>query len=1471
MWILATKLWRTSWDETRSSIAQTTQEPGKIAKFASDFYETWIKPSTKILWNTLKTVVTAPIDIWKDIAKWAENLWADISKWLKWEIWKDTWIPLWWFWRTMENTMWTQKEMKDIWEAYWRWEITKERALLQNMWMQWLLLSDTLWDVFMSWLKTIFPNEWEQAAKELAQWALSTETGQKISNKIEETKKEYKRLKEIDPNKARDYKAGLGWLSLWWEVSWYWSVSKTAKWIKEWVEEWIEKAIKTGITAKQTWKNLTKTLVENIPENFRTIKPWQVVENIWQQTDNVSENLLTKLQNRALENKWIQAEDAARKIIQWDTKDIAPAVQTFEKLDLTDVNDYKWLSNKVDEQLWNIVKTQDDILRAKWDVLNIEDATKNIKTSKWDITTNPIKNAINDIDEVIVKTWDDLYSMKTWDDTLWDIVNRIKWWQWTIKDYNDLARFYNSEFKNKIYTKTWEAKDSIVADRYEINRTWIKKFVREKLWDDTLRQLDQDYSNAASTKYLIDKAAEWVNKLEQKLKERWLWYRAFRWILNLVDKTTLWWTKAIRDYFITSNVWNKVNNWIDIQSELKKNIKLLNNALNKPNKWNLQRLDEFLWKVTWVKPKEVKYSFKEKPFTPKWLLPKWNTIPEAPKMVSKDKIKVETPQLSKKQIKNLIKQKKEETKQINNWWLKPKQQLVVKEWPQVNKKQEDNKIWMKPKSSTERVTELIQKDREKRGIKFQKKADELVDRYNNKFDWENPRFWVQRFKADISKKEVRRDIRKYSDNVWIKTVEDKYKDKAIGYYQKWDIFLNEKVTKDTWSHEVVHFYKDVLDKDEMDNLINEVIRDKSITKEEVALYNKQQWLNKNIKEYAEEALADWFYNFLKGKPTWLSWKIFQKFLDFYKYVTWKITKRQLRETTLQNKFYNDIYEWKNKWIKYKESNWLKSKETAFQLKEKWLKPKQEIDEFKSFNNIKNKSESYAKLMRDTFPASFEDKKLNKILNEIVFDDEKSIFANTLKEQKLEEQFKWYIYNKLDLIRETKSINKTAKELLNEKWYDLHITKTEVDVAQFKKYYKKWEELCTFNNIEGRLKDFDIYWITKKDIDKIDHKWKNASRQDEYWTSCCSIQISKRWSDISIKNRYNHTVGSPDNTFNNNLENIIEWLTESFNKDFWLSISKKQTSNFEVKDFIFIKDKFMYFNNEFDWIYYWINKIFDWTNIITYSKDKYVLAENFLIDKNTWEVKNLVINKEFFNKDELQIKTNNKNQVIEVTGNVSNLWDHMFKYNKNIKTVNLPKLKSVWRNFLYFNEILTEINLPILESAWSYFLDFNENLININLPKLKSVWNSFLNNNQNITEINLPNLETVWDGFLYENRNLINVDLPNLKSVWDDFLWRNTRLENLNIPNLKSIWYNFLQYGEFLIKVNSPNLETVWDSFLRKNMSLQKLNLPNLKSVWDDFLSFNKKLTEINLPKLKSVWDSFLANITNEDILDFKRK
>jgi len=222
--------------------------------------------------------------------------------------------------------------------------------------------------------------------------------------------------------------------------------------------------------------------------------------------------------------------------------------------------------------------------------------------------------------------------------------------------------------------------------------------------------------------------------------------------------------------------------------------------------------------------------------------------------------------------------------------------------------------------------------------------------------------------------------------------------------------------------------------------------------------------------------------------------------------------------------------------------------------------------------IKNKyGEKMMHLCRDLFPTILETEgALSQILLD-KFEPSRFLYDDIITNN-LENEFKNYIYNIFDSLfrKEEIKADKTPSELLDEAGYILYECKTESDIQSFRKYYKKSEELCTFHG--DRLDNCYVYFAVKKNVDEIKREdFENPKRQDLYGTSVISIQFTKDSSHIlSIKNRYNHTVGNPDATFGNNLDNIIEGLTDSFE----IYCGMKQivkSDDFEIPGYVMAND------------------------------------------------------------------------------------------------------------------------------------------------------------------------------------------------------------------------------------------------------------------------------------------------------------
>ena len=155
------------------------------------------------------------------------------------------------------------------------------------------------------------------------------------------------------------------------------------------------------------------------------------------------------------------------------------------------------------------------------------------------------------------------------------------------------------------------------------------------------------------------------------------------------------------------------------------------------------------------------------------------------------------------------------------------------------------------------------------------------------------------------------------------------------------------------------------------------------------------------------------------------------------------------------------------------------------------------------------------------------------------------------------------------------------ELLSQAGYDAYVADTLEKQNAIEKYFAPGERLCTFND-KNRFRNYFIINAVRRDVDNIVRS-SPAEREDAYGTSVISIQIAKNSPFISIKNRYNHTVECPDNTFNSNPDNIIMGLSDALKNYFGVDFS---TSGVPIPhNYVLVGDQVCKYNLEHYATYY----------------------------------------------------------------------------------------------------------------------------------------------------------------------------------------------------------------------------------------------------------------------------------------------
>lgn len=502
---------------------------------------------------------------------------------------------------------------------------------------------------------------------------------------------------------------------------------------------------------------------------------------------------------------------------------------------------------------------------------------------------------------------------------------------------------------------------------------------------------------------------------------------------------------------------------------------------------------------------------------------------------------------------------------------------------------------------------------------------------------------------------------------------------------------------------------------------------------------------------------------------------------------------------------------------------------------------------KELNRIKKLyGEKFMHFCRSIFPTLLEQEGLlTEVLKSTFATNSRTLYDDIVNND-LEEEFKNYIYSKIDVEKEMPEIirEKTPYQLLDENGYNLYECNSEEEIQSFKKYYKSGEELCTFRG--NRLNRCVVFFAVKKNVEEIKREdFNNPKREDEYGTSVMSIQFTKSQnSTVSIKNRYNHTVNNPDATYGNNLDEITLGLRQSFEKllsERGLTLNSSNIEAFYIPGYIVADDgKYYKYNKEFNGNYYCPgNVIIDLGNVIKLEPEKQELIDYFILDKEnkTLSLYDSAISDSFIdgfkNIDSIEMANNNNSEQKTKTITI--------KEKSSDKPITIEINKESNSIIGYTNENLTNLG--------DNFLEYNEQLSKLVAPNVTSIDDDVLANNKGLEEFEAPNLTKIGDNFLEYNEQLSKFNVPNVIYIGNSVLMLNKGLEKFEAPNLTEIGDDFLGDNKQLSKINVPNVTCIGNRVLGNNKKIEKFEAPNAEKIGSYFLRMNTKLSEFYVPNL----------------------
>lgn len=532
----------------------------------------WEKWVLEKVWSWLQTVSNFFNEAWTKVLEWIDNAATDL-----WNL-NNKIIDsaLWWVqrveikparhmlglkdesdykWGLLAN-IW--KTIKDSWELVWQsFESIVENPSLSNIEKEtYNIWGNIMWGVvntlsqpIISWLDTIVPDETQQDILNYLQEESKTDSFVwNIVNWLQKISEYEERIKIEDPEKYREFKAATGFID-WLLLKW-----------------WKELVTKVWKLSKNVWKKWVETIKNQVDKITKYIDDIDVkgkVDNVVEKTKTAKDKIDDILHPKK------DLDGTIKEVFDSTDDELLKIKNSVNDLEIDWIKTYKELWEKIDDEIWNLARQQDDLLEKAWWNFKLDDLETS--STSGNIKTNYVKQALNDM-ENLAKATNDIDAMEK----VFELKNKTSF---SLKDLNDLAREYWVNFKNKVYNNAWNQKIWDIAVSYENTRSWLKNLVREKFWSDELKNFDTKMNWLYKTRESVSKIEDKVQKLRNKVQERWLFEKIWNKIWDLVDFASWWMVKGFFSRLIPRNAWLKTLNHLDLEERLE---------------WNLKRISQFL-------------------------------------------------------------------------------------------------------------------------------------------------------------------------------------------------------------------------------------------------------------------------------------------------------------------------------------------------------------------------------------------------------------------------------------------------------------------------------------------------------------------------------------------------------------------------------------------------------------------------------------------------------------------------------------------------------------------------------------------------------------------------------------------------------------------------------------------------------------------------------------------------------------
>lgn len=265
---------------------------------------------------------------------------------------------------------------------------------------------------------------------------------------------------------------------------------------------------------------------------------------------------------------------AVGEVLQGKPKDISKGVEALKAIDTKGVKTYADLKGRIDGSIKSLSQQVDDVLSKDPTKTQLDDLLTIHNTAGGSTaSTNYVKTALDQLDELYTKTGDVKLAAE-----IREIAYRASSEGLTKLDVNNIARTYNTEFGSKAFSKTGDPLTSVNAQMYENVRSGVKDVARKGLGE--AETLDHTISSLYNTRDLIAKNVDAVAKLQQKIAGMGILERGAHALTKYADIISGGSIRGLVGGLLPRGAGYKVMNALDLEERLRKNLELINKALN---------------------------------------------------------------------------------------------------------------------------------------------------------------------------------------------------------------------------------------------------------------------------------------------------------------------------------------------------------------------------------------------------------------------------------------------------------------------------------------------------------------------------------------------------------------------------------------------------------------------------------------------------------------------------------------------------------------------------------------------------------------------------------------------------------------------------------------------------------------------------------------------------------------------------